>query len=176
MRTVVLPEMPHELQRWLERRRELGQDRRDEVWEGEYHASPAPRPRHLHLESQLMRLLGPRADEAGLVQMGGANIGDADDYRIPDQTYVRTFVDDLYLPTAAVVIEVIGPGDESRRKMPFYADHGVDEVVLVDPQRRAVEWYALDREGRGAAYRPVDRSALLDVAAADLARRLEWPG
>ena len=176
MRTVVLPETPHELRRWLERRRELGQDRRDEVWEGEYHVAPAPRPRHLHLETQLAVLLRPAADAADLVQMGGANIGDADDYRIPDQTYVRRFVGDLYLPTAAVVVEVLGPGDESRRKMPFYAEHDIDEVVLVDPQRQGVEWYALDRDGRGAAYRPVDRSALLDVTAADLAARLEWPG
>ena len=175
MRTVVLAETPHELQVWLERRRELGQDRRDEVWEGEYHVAPAPRPRHLELEMQLAALLRPLAPSAGLVQIGGANVGDAEDYRIPDQTYVRSFVDDLYLPTAALVIEVISPGDESRRKMPFYADHEVDEVVLVDPQRRTVEWYALDRDGRGRAYRPVDRGELLDVTAADLTGRLDWP-
>jgi len=41
MRTVLL-EPPAEVRAWLARRRELGQDLYDEVWEGEYHVAPAP--------------------------------------------------------------------------------------------------------------------------------------
>lgn len=40
MRSVVLGERPPELEEFLERRRALGQDGYDEVWEGEHHAAP----------------------------------------------------------------------------------------------------------------------------------------
>ena len=45
-RTVLLGEPPNVLAEWLERRRALGQDRFDEVWEGDYHVSPEARASH----------------------------------------------------------------------------------------------------------------------------------
>lgn len=55
-------------------------------------------------------------------------------------------------------------------KLPFYAAHAVDEVLIVDPGRRAVDWLAL----RERDYRPAERSRLIDLSTADLARRIEW--
>jgi len=66
---------------------------------------------------------------------------------------------------------ILSPGDETRDKLPFYAAHQVDEVVIVDPEQRSVEWLAL-HEGR---YAPVQRSGLIDLARAALADRIDWP-
>ena len=57
----------------LERRRRLGQDLFDEVWEGVLHMNAAPSGRHGDLESQLHVLLAPlarrgRAENARPVQ------------------------------------------------------------------------------------------------------------
>jgi Uma2 family endonuclease len=37
------------------------------------------------------------------------------------------------VPTAALVVEIVSPGDESYKKLDFYAAQAVDEVVIVDP-------------------------------------------
>ncbi|MGH8929470.1 MAG: hypothetical protein ACRDZO_02230 [Egibacteraceae bacterium] len=42
VRTVIAGKRPPEIESWLERRRALGQDLFDEVWEGDYHVGPAP--------------------------------------------------------------------------------------------------------------------------------------
>lgn len=47
----------------------------------------------------------------------------------------------------------------------------VDEVLIVDPQERTVNWLGLS----GAEYRPIERSGLVDLAAGDLAEQLDWP-
>ena len=36
------------------------------------------------------------------------------------------------------MIEVLSPGEETLQKLPFYAKHDVDEVLIVNPQRRAM--------------------------------------
>lgn len=185
MTTVVLGPRPPEIEAWLERRRELGQDLFDEMWAGEYVVVPGPAPGHGLLDQQLAELLGPPARRAGLIGSGPLNIGVADDYRVPDRTWLRPPAPtELYVPTAALVVEVVSPNDRSRRKLGFYAARGVDEVVLVDPAARRVEWFARERAGRrpndrasdGDRMVPVDRSALLDLGADDLAARLDWPG
>ena len=91
------------------RRRELGQDGFDEVWEGVYHVAPMCHGRHGRTELILARVLGPRADEAGLSGSGRLNIGGPDDYRVPDQAYLRDPETALWNPTAAVVVEIISP-------------------------------------------------------------------
>ncbi len=40
MTTVLVGGVPPVLEQWLERRRRLGLDRRDEVWEGVLHVAP----------------------------------------------------------------------------------------------------------------------------------------
>lgn len=70
-----------------------------------------------------------------------------------------------------MVIEIVSPDDETWEKLPFYAAHRVDEVLIVDPQERTVSWLGL----AGEEYRPVERSGLVDLGAADLAKQLDWP-
>ena len=59
---------------------------------------------------------------------------------------------------------------DARHKLGFYAAHHVDELLIVDPAKRKVDWLALG----GDTYRPTTRSALIDLTAADLAARLTW--
>src|SRR5204862_6599662 len=93
------------------------------------------------------------------------------DYRVPDGGVHRDRPRGVWLPTAAIVVEIVSPGDESWEKLPFYARQLVDEVLIVDPQERAVNWLAL-ADGK---YVPIDRSRLIDLGAADLAVRIDWP-
>jgi Uma2 family endonuclease len=172
MRTLVADPPPAEFQELLERRRRWGADRHDEVWEGVLHMTPAPRGRHDDVQQQLAELLGPLARRAGLLPtVGGFNLGEPDDYRIPDGGLRRERTDAAYYETAALVIEVVSPGDETWDKLPFYAAHGVEELVIVDPERRTVEWLALAQ----TEYRPIERSGLVDLGAAELRVRIDWP-
>ena len=171
-RTVLFCEAPDVVTDWLERRRALGQDGHDEVWEGEYHVAPMSHGRHGDVQMQVAELLGPRARRAGLRPVGEVNVGlSKNDFRVPDLTYIRGRELVLYFPTAALVVEILSPGDESYRKLGFYFARGIDEVLIVDPVRRTVEWHT-----RGAtAFERTGRSVLLDVDEATLHGEIDWP-
>src|ERR1700691_282273 len=172
MGTVVLDPYAYYLDALKERRRVSGLDRLDEVWEGVLHMVPAPSYGHASVEAQLMRLLGPYADAAGLEVIGQSNLGEGEhDFRVPDGALHRPGASGTWHPTAALVIEIVSPGDETWQKLPFYAAHDVDEVLIVDPQTRAVHWLGLT----GGDYRPLERSGLIDLGATELADRLDWP-
>jgi Uma2 family endonuclease len=171
MPTLVRDPQPLEFEELLERRRRLGQDVFDEVWEGVLHMNPAPHSQHGRLEWQLAGILGPLAATAGLRALGQFNLGQEGDYRVPDGALVRHGPDAVYLPTAALVLEVVSPGDESWAKLGFYAVHGVEELVIVDPEKRTVDWLSLG----GGEYRAIDRSRLIDCGPEQLAGRIEWP-
>jgi Uma2 family endonuclease len=156
----------------LEGRRRSGLDRLDEIWDGVYHMVPAPSGPHASIESQLHRLLGPLATAVGLTMIGQSNLGESErDFRVPDGALHRSPPGGVWNPTAALVIEIVSPGDESWEKLPFYAAHDVDEVLIVDPQERSVRWLALE----AGEYRPIERSGLLDLEARGLAEQLDWP-
>ncbi len=89
----------------------------------------------------------------------------------PRSAYHRPGASGVWHSTAALVIEIVSPGDQSWAKLPFYAEHGVDEVLIVDPARRTVSWLALE-EGE---YRPVERSGLIELGPTTLAEQLNWP-
>ncbi len=187
--TLVLePHMP-EIEALKERRRISGIDRLDEVWEGVLHMVPAPHGRHAKIATQLAMLLNGPASAAGLdLAMGEFNLGESvEDFRVPDGGIHRPGPDRLWYPTAALVVEIVSPNDESWQKLPFYAAHGVDEVLIVDPADRSVHWLALagggagggaagDTPERGAPeYRETERSALIARGPADLAAQIDWP-
>ncbi len=134
---------------------------------------PAPSGQHAEIAQQLAELLGPPARAAGMVPaIGEFNLGDSEeDFRVPDGAIHRTRPRGTWHPTAALVVEIVSPNDESWEKLPFYAGHGVEEVLIVDPGERAVSWLALDGDG----YKPVERSALVDLGAEELSRRIDWP-
>ena len=152
--TLVLDPPPADFEALLERRRQHGQDLLDEVWDGVYHMNPAPHSRHSAIQQQLAELLGPPAREAGLdPRLAIFNLGDEGDYRVPDGGLLRPGPDAVFLPTAALVVEIVSPGDESWQKLGFYAAHDVGELLIVDPQERRVHWLALRP---GGEYQPLE--------------------
>jgi Uma2 family endonuclease len=157
----------------LERRRRAGLDRLDEVWQGVLHIVPAPTYEHGDLESQLHEILRPLARKAGLTMVGQGNLGEGEhDFRVPDSALHRPGASGTWHPTAALVVEIVSPGDESWEKLPFYAAHDVDEVLIVDLEKRSVDWLGLS-EGE---YRPIERSGLIELGAGELGERIDWPG
>ncbi len=74
-------------------------------------------------------------------------------------------------PWQPLVVEIVSPGDETWQKLPFYAAHKVDEVLIADPQTRAVNWLGL----AGGEYGPIERSGLIDLGRDELAERIDWP-
>ena len=160
-----------EIRNLIEQRRRTGADLYDEVWEGEYHMAPAPHRAHGFLDYQLAEVLGPLARRAGLFGSGPFNLGDSFDYRVPDQGYHRDQAPLTWVPTTAIVVEIVSPDDESWAKLEFYAAHDVDEVLVVDPVTRRVTWLTRD----GASYAEAPGSTLLGITADDLAARIDWP-
>jgi len=174
MTTVLVGGVPPVLEQWLGERRRLGLDRRDEVWEGVLHVvAPYASSGHGELEDQIGRLLYDPAKAAGLVPGGRFILGDPDDYRIPDGGYhwQRPY-GAAWVPTAALVVEIRSPGDETDAKFGFYAARRVAEVIVVDPAQRSVRWWRLGDDGE---YAEQPGSALLEMDAATLAGELDWP-
>lgn len=173
MPTLVLGTPPPELEALLERRRLAGVDRLDEVWQGVHHMVPGPSFEHALIATQLTLLLATPARDAGLLlAMHEFNLGESDhDFRVPDGGLHRQGAAGVWLSTAAIVVEILSPGDETWQKLPFYAAHDVDELLIVDPAERTVTWFAL-REGE---YARVERSALIRLGPAALAEQLDWP-
>lgn len=174
MPTLVRDPQPVEFEALLARRRKLGQDLLDEVWEGVYHLNPVPHTQHARVGQQLAELFGPAARTAGLLpRIGIFNLGKSDDYRVPDGGLFVPAPDTVFAPTAALIVEIVSPGDETWDKLGFYAAHHVDELLIVDPERREVHWLGLQTDG---GYQPIARSGLIDLGADELARRIDWPG
>ncbi len=93
-------------------------------------------------------------------------------FRVPDLGVHRELVDRDWVPTAAMVVEVVSPDDESWLKFDHYAAHGVDEVLIADPRERTLDLFVL----AGDHYARAERSALLDVSVAELHEAVAWPG
>jgi Uma2 family endonuclease len=171
MRTVILGERPPELEAFLERRRQLGQDTHDEVWEGAYHLAAIAHSDHGLVQAEVLFALTGRAKRLGLVALTGCNIGDPSDFRVPDGVLCATAPHVVYVPTALLVVEVLSPDDESFAKLPFYAARGIHDVVIAHPQERWVRCYDL-RSGEAVLS---DRSSVLDLPMAQLAAEITWP-
>jgi Uma2 family endonuclease len=173
MATLVLDPYAYELEALRERRRVSGLGRLDEVWEGVLHMVPAPTFEHAQIAQQLAELLGPIARDAGLTAaMHEVNLGDSqDNFRVPDGGLYRPGARGAWQHTAALVVEIVSPGDETWQKLPHYAAHEVDEVLILDPEKRTVDWLGL----AGGEYRPIERSGLIDLGRDLLAERISWP-
>lgn len=168
MRVVISDPAPPAFEALLEHRRRIGIDRRDEVWDGVLHMNPARHRRHARLVADLLWVLRPFAEDVGLAAIADFNIGTADNFRIPDCALVRPGPDELWNPTAALVVEVASPGDESWEKLGFYAARAVDELLIVALEDRNVDWVALGPGG----YEPVECSGLIELGPARLAQLL----
>lgn len=172
MKTVVLGPPPVELEALIGRRRALGLDTFDEVWGGAYHVAPAGRSQHAYLDDEIAGVLRPYGAAAGLIGSGPFNLGAKDNYRVPDRGYHRERLDVVYFATAAVVIEIVSPDDETYEKLPFYASHRVDEVLILEPAGSEVRIF--ERAGDDI-YHETGRSTLLGLDAATLRTVIDWP-
>jgi len=133
---------------FLEERRRFGQDKKDELWDGELHMVPPPSSRHILVARDLLNALEPVAARMGLRTMPDPMglFGADNDWRIPDGMLVRPeSISERGAEQAELVIEVLSPNDESRAKMPWYAKQGVTELWLLEPRTRIVEVYTLDQ-------------------------------
>lgn len=172
MKTVILDPAPAEIEALIRQRQALGQDRFDEVWEGVYHMTPGPNTAHAFVEHEVAAVLRPYARAAGLFGSGQFNLGEPDDYRVPDGGYHRDRHSAVRVPTAVIVVEILSPGDETYDKFGFYAAHGVDEIFVVDPDKRSFEiWQRVD----ATTFAPFPASELLHVEADDLVAAIDWP-
>lgn len=170
MSTLVLGHEPV-IEAWLQERRARGLDGRDEVWEGVHHVVPHEHGRNGAVAMQLVLLLSGPARAVGLLAGGSFNLGEPKDFRVPDLGFHRGSPDALYFPTAALVIEVLSPDDETFAKFDFYARHGVDELWVVDPLEHTVRIWTL----RDGCYDEVDASALLGLTATEVVAGVDWP-
>ena len=109
----------------LERRRRLGQDLFDEVWEGVLHMNPRALRKTRTDRGRCTRSCRPPARAAGLsehrtVQPRGRTRTTTESPMAGCTGEARR----VYIPTAALVIEIVSPGDETWEKLDFYAAHG----------------------------------------------------
>ena len=171
MEILIRDPVPDDVAAFLERRRRWGADHRDEVWDGVLHLNPVPAMAHSLICTQLVRVLHPLGRAAGLVASGEFNLGDEPNFRVPDLGLQREPSMGVWHERAALVVEVLSQRDETFEKLPFYARHGVEELVIVEPRERSVRWLAL-AEGE---YRPLEHSALVELGPRELAGQLDWP-
>ena len=173
MRMVLTEPFPKEIDDLLARRRAHGLDTHDEVWNGEYHMSPAAHPDHAFTQSELHGVLRPIARRAELVTLAEINVGTPNDFRVPDLVVARRRPVDLYVvDDVAIVVEVLSARDEAWQKFDHYADHGVTEIFMVDPQAQTVQFFVRPADGTEFVDQP--DSPLLSITTAWLADRLDW--
>ena len=161
-----------EVEALIARRKALGQDGHDEVWEGVYHVAPHAHSNHGIIAYQVGYILFPLARGRGLVPTAEFNLGDhRKSFRVPDFGLHASVPGTLYVPTALMVGEVLSPDDETYQKFGFYADHQVREIVVIDPDARTVEAHRL-QDGK---YELSDRIDCIDLSCAVLTAQIDWP-
>ena len=142
------------VRRIIHRRRRLGLDRKDEVWNGRYIIMPDPDNVHQDLVGSLLTVLRIVISWAKLGNAyPGCNISDREDkwtsnYRVPD---VTVFLNDNpaenrnthWLGGPDLAIEIVSDNDKSRKKLDFYASVGTRELILVDRAPWQLELFRL---------------------------------
>lgn len=172
----VLLEVPESL---LEERRRTGADRFDEMWDGVLHMPPPPNGPHQDLAGELYTVFKPLARARGLMSFFETGLfRRKNDYKVPDQSYVRPeSFSTRGVEAAELVVEIKSPGDETYDKLGWYHDLGVREVLVVHPTDRRVELFR-----DGAAVEPVDGAVTLEALGVRLETvdgprlRLTWDG
>jgi Uma2 family endonuclease len=171
MRTVVLGDPPSVLVSLISDRQRLGLDTHDEVWQGDYHMAPAANFQHGQIQLEIAILFKGRVPEDLVVGLE-FNLGDKANFRVPDLGVHRGEPSGSWFATAAIVVEVRSPDDESYEKFDFYFEHGVEEILIADLTTREARWFRRGVDG----FVDADRSALLGVTSADVAAVAGWSG
>src|SRR4029079_3300306 len=124
-------------------RKAWGVDQHDEVWEGVYMMSPIADNEHQEIVAGLIVAFHTVIGQTGLGQVfPGVNVSDRvkawkKNFRAPDVVVVlknsqaqshATF----WTGPIDFLVEVVSPGDRSRKKLPFYSKIGAREVLIID--------------------------------------------
>lgn len=139
----------------IRRRRRLGLDKFDEVWNGVYVMSPLADDLHQAISLRLGGILDLLAGlPAGSQVRAGVNVSDRPEawtknFRCPDVA--------VFLPGTKAInhgafweggpdfaVEIRSPGDPARKKLPFYGRIGTRELLIIDRKPWALELYRLD--------------------------------
>jgi Uma2 family endonuclease len=171
MTTVILGEHP-EVQAMIDRRRALGQDGSDEVWDGVYYVVPHAHVHHSLMQARLIRVLGDLVSVRGFEVSAEFNLGKQNNYRVPDLGVHRGTPDELYVPSAALVVEILSPNDKTFEKFDFYARHDVEEILVVDLVKRSLSLWVSDGS---SSYLAASDSAILETSCDQLQTKISWP-
>ncbi len=145
---------PELTRRLIRQRRVRGLDRKDEVWEGVYVMAPSPNTEHEEFIGKITTVLTVSITFSALGKvLPGVGVSDRDEgwtknYRVPDNSVFLKGTTAInkgthWLGGPDFAVEVISPGDRSRKKFKFYARVGVKELLLVDRKPWALELYQL---------------------------------
>ena len=163
--TILVGQFPPDL---LAEREALGLDRRDEVWDGEYHMVPPHNNEHGRVEGELHAIWRPVCRSLGLevrIEVGVFDpaIQPLGSWCVPDVSVYRPEVgsDRGIEGSALLVVEVRSPGDDSYKKLPFYERHGVGEVLIIGRDRKWVRRWKLEALD-GDERRLVEQAASVD--------------
>lgn len=127
----------------LAQRRAEGLDGQDEVWDGVLHMAPPPGDAHQEVAAELFVALAPLAKGLGLVARFETGLyRSTEDYRVPDQLYRRAEDgSERGAEAAELVVEILPVHDKTHEKLIWYADRGVQEVLVINPWDRTADLY-----------------------------------
>ena len=142
------------VRRIIHRRRRLGLDRKDEVWNGRYIIMPDPDNVHQEFVAELIFILTLVVKRAKLGNVfPGCNISNREDkwtsnYRVPD---VTVFLNNNpaenrhthWLGGPDLAVEIVSDNDKSRKKLDFYASVGTRELIILDRAPWQLELFRL---------------------------------
>lgn len=120
------------------RRRAWGADHHDEVWEGVYFMTPLPDDEHQDLVSGFVHIFWDVISDSGLgkvrpgVNLAGSATTDVPDVVVFPRDTAAENCDRYWRGAADFVVEIVTPGDRTRKKIPFYSRLGVRELLIVD--------------------------------------------
>jgi Uma2 family endonuclease len=137
----------------MEERARLGIDMFDEVWDGVLHMNPPPFGEHGNIEIDFTIFVGALVRERGLGWLAKAGVRPAgsgvEDFRVPDLMFTSTARGrpiEWCEGGPEAVVEIRSPGDDTYKKLAFYAKLRVREVIVIDRDTRVPEIFRLDRD------------------------------
>jgi Uma2 family endonuclease len=141
-------------------RQQLGLDKHDEVWDGVYVMAPLPTNPHQGLVTVLTVILFNVVDLEGRGKvLAGANVSDRasgweENFRGPDVVVTlkgskAVDCETHWMGGPDFLIEVQSPRDDTEKKVPFYGQIGVRELLII--QRDSRELRLLRHDGQGLA-------------------------
>ena len=138
------------------RRKRLGLDKWDEVWEGVLVVPPLPNNEHQVLVFDLASAISAGIDrKRGDQVLPGANVSDRvksweKNFRCPDVVVCLAGgrakdCGTHWLGGPDFLVEIVSPGEDPQLKFDFYAKLKTREVLIVDRDPWAIELYQLRR-------------------------------